>query len=96
MSYGSIADMAKSGSLLTRVAACASAEGVDNPLPWANANMWEIAASPSWGEKWDYAKDTWQVNANPDFGARTDVIGDADILAAVQQLAQAQGLAPRK
>lgn len=84
MSYNGIREMAKSTSLLERIAAAAAEEGIEFPVPWANAHMWEIAASPEWSTKWDYAKDTWQVNANPDFGARTDVISDADILSAVQ------------
>lgn len=84
MSLSSIAEMASSKSLLTRVAACAAQEGVPGPLAWANGNMWEIVSAPSWGDKWAYASDSWQVNANPDFGARTDVISDSDILAAVQ------------
>lgn len=86
MSLSSIAEMAASRSLLTRVAACAAQEGVSGPLAWANGNMWEIVSAPSWGDKWAFASDNWQVNANPDFGARTDVIGDSDILAAVQAL----------
>lgn len=86
MSYGSIADMAKSGSLLTRVAAAAAAESIQNPLQWANSHMWEIVGAPSWGDKWSYAQDNCNVNQNPDFGMRTDVISDADILTAVQAL----------
>ena len=86
MSYSSIASMAANPSLLTRVAACAAEQGIDSPVAWANAHMWEVAASPNWATQWDYVKDTWQVNANPDFGARTDVISDADILSAVQAL----------
>lgn len=91
MSYSSIAEMAASKSLLARIAACAASEGVFGPIAWANGNMWEIVASPGWGDKWAYASDNWQVNANPDFGARTDVISDGDVLAAVQALVAQQG-----
>lgn len=93
MSYGAIADMAKSSSLLTRIAAAAAQEGISNPWQWANDHLWEIAASPDWDAKWDSAKAawadlnaTWQITEIPDYGARTDVISDSYILAAVQAL----------
>lgn len=86
MSLSSIAEMAASKSLLTRIAACAAQQGEFGPMVWASGNIWEIVSSPGWGDKWQFAADNWQVNANPDVGARTDVISDADILAAVQAL----------
>lgn len=84
MSYNSIREMAASSSLLSRVAAAAAQEGTDSPVAWANSNMWKLAASPGWDDQWDYAKATATPNVNPDTGARTDVISDSDILAAVQ------------
>lgn len=86
MSYTAIAEMAISKSLRSRVAAAAASEGIAEPMTWANDHMWQLVASPGWGDKWSYASDNWQVNVNPDFGARTDVMSDADILAAVQAL----------
>jgi hypothetical protein len=84
VSYSSIEEMAGSESLRGRITAAAAVEGVDNPTQWIYSAIWSIAASPNWATQWDYAKGTYQVNANPDLGARTDVISDADILAAVQ------------
>lgn len=86
MSYSSIAEMATSNSLMTRIAAAAAKERIAGPKAWANTHMWELVSSPNWDAQWAYAVDNYQVNANPDFGARTDVISDADILAAVQAL----------
>lgn len=86
MFYNAVVEMAQSASLRNRVAACAAAEGVTNPEQWAASKMWALASSPGWAEDWAYAQDTYTVNQNPDTGARTDVIGDAQILAAVQAL----------
>lgn len=86
MSYASIRDIATDGSLLGRITAAAAVEEIEEPEAWVAARMWQFAAQPTWGDKWAFAVDNWQVNANPDVGARTDVIGDADILAAVQAL----------
>lgn len=84
MSYKAIASMASNSSLISRVAAAAAKEGKPDPQTWAIQHMWQISASPQWDETWDYAVDTLNVNQNPDIGARTDVITDSMILAAVQ------------
>jgi hypothetical protein len=84
VSYTSIVEMATNPSLRSRVAACAAEQNLADPDQWAADNMWWLAAQPGWAQDWDYAKDTYQINANPDLGARTDVIDDAQILAAVQ------------
>jgi hypothetical protein len=84
MSYSSIVDMANSASLIGRVTACAAQEGIDNPETWTRSNVWKICSSPGWAAAWQFATDNYQVNANPDYGARTDVISDSDVLAAVQ------------
>ena len=90
MAYIDVVAMARSQSLLERVAACAAAEGVDNPWEWAVANAWTMAASPGWAEDWRYAVETATPNVNPDTGARGDVIDDSQILPAVQALLAAQ------
>lgn len=82
--YSAVASMAASISLRDRVAACAAQEGKPDPVIWAQQHMWAIAASATWDDTWQYAVDTYNVNQNPDTGARTDVISDAMILAAVQ------------
>jgi hypothetical protein len=86
MSYSSIVEMANSESLRGRITAAAAGAGVTNPEQWLYSVIWKLAASPGWADQWAYAKDTYQVNANPDLGARTDVISDGDILAAVTAL----------
>lgn len=84
MSYASIVEMANSGSLRSRVTACVAQEGIDNPEQWTASNIWKIVSQPGWADDWDYTKGTYNVNNNPDTGARSDVIDDAQILAAVQ------------
>jgi hypothetical protein len=91
MTYNSIREMATSPSLLARIAASAAQQGIDNPVVWANDNMWKLAASPAWDDKWDYAKATQTPNVNPDTGARNDVISDGDILSAVQAAMPVEG-----
>lgn len=90
MAYQSIVEMAGSQSLLTRICACAAAEGQPEPMAWAQANMWWLCSSPDWDDAWQYAVDNANVNVNPDTGIRNDVINDNMILAAVQSLRSAQ------
>lgn len=85
-SYAGMVQIATSPTLTLRVTAAAAAEGIENPTAWAVGHMWDIAAQPGWSDDWDYAVDNATVNANPDVGARTDVISDQKILAAVQAL----------
>jgi hypothetical protein len=84
MSYGSMVEMANNESLRNRIIAAAAAEGINNPDQWIYSVAWQIAASPGWDTKWDSAKSSYNVNQNPDAGARTDVISDSDILAAIR------------
>lgn len=84
MSYKAIAEMASNSSLISRVAAAAAKQQKPDPNTWAMQHMWQISASPDWDTTWDYAVDNYNVNQNPDIGARTDVITDSMILAAVQ------------
>lgn len=90
MAYADIVEMARSQSLMSRVAACAAAEGIDNPQDWAMQRAWKVAASAGWADKWTYAVDTYKADFNPDTGARPDVISDADILSAVQTIRTAE------
>jgi hypothetical protein len=87
VSYQSIVDMAQSESLLNRIAAAAAQEGWQgDPRQFAMNRRWEFAKDSGWVAAWDYACGEYNVNQNPDTGARTDVISDAMILAAVQPL----------
>lgn len=95
MSYMSLIQVAESFSLQRRVQACAAQEAaaanvtIQNLAGWVSDRMLELASTGGWGDKWQYAIDTYQPQFNPDTGARPDVISDGDILAAVQPLVQA-------
>lgn len=93
MSYQSITEMASSQSLLARIVACAAAEGQDNPLAWAQTNVWAVCSAPDWDEAWDYAKATETLDHNPDTGARPGVINDQMVLSSVQTVRANQELA---
>lgn len=92
MSYMSIIEAAESSSLARRVQAAAAQEAAasDVSIPsigqWVADQMLNLVATSGWGDKWQYAKDTYRPDFNPDTGARPDVISDADILTAVQPL----------
>lgn len=84
MAYSSIIRMARSASLLARIAACAADEGETNPEEWARQRIWSVVSQPGWADAWDYALATETDDMNPDTGMRPGVIGDGMILAAVQ------------
>ena len=93
MSYLTIMNIANSHTLQQRIQAAAAQEAANADVTltggvttWVLQNMLTLAATPNWADKWAYAEDTSTVNVNPDTGARSDVISDADILAAVQPL----------
>lgn len=86
MTYQSVVEMARNQSLIQRVAAAAAAEGIENPVVWAQTNIWQIASRSDWAEAWDYASSTYTLDYNPDTGARPGVINDQMILTAVQAL----------
>lgn len=90
MAYIDIVAMANSQSLRSRIAACAAVEGIDNPDSWAAQRAWKFASSPNWSAQWEYARNTATVNHNPDLGLRNDVISDANILSAVQEIHNAE------
>jgi hypothetical protein len=84
MSYNNIAEVAHSGALRERIAACAAVEGITYPHPteWADHHQWQLAASPGWGDAWAYAL----ASDTADPGADEAVITDGMILAAVQEI----------
>ena len=88
--YSDISEMASSSSLVSRIIACASTQGIDNPAQWVSRNLYKIVSSPGWDSDWRYAVENATVNSNPDTGARTDVINDNKILAAVQAVKTAE------
>lgn len=95
-SYLTISVIAGDQYMMRRVTACAAQQGLGQQAQmWAVQNAYGWAASPTWAEKWDYAVET-QPDPDPDDeqvdyepGADPAVITDADILATVQGLLNA-------
>lgn len=90
--YLTIAEIAADQHMTDRVTACAAQQKLQGaPIEyaphWAVEQRYAWASSPTWGEKWDYARLTHEDA--PDYEPGTDpaVITDADILATVQSLA---------
>lgn len=91
MSYNTIVAMSQSQSLLQRVAACAATLGNTQPISWAANNLLILVATApaSLQTTWDGASTS--IDVNPDTGKRDDVVTDAMILSAVQNLKNTQG-----
>ena len=53
MSFNSVLEMAQDAQLVARIAACATVEGITNPMGWAKSKAWTIASRPGWAEAWD-------------------------------------------
>jgi hypothetical protein len=90
MTYNTVGKIASSQGLNKRVNACAAQEGAVNMSMWVLNNIWTVAASPGWAEAWEAAEGNMTDNDNPDLGARSNVITDGMILAAVQPIVQAE------
>jgi hypothetical protein len=73
-------------SAVTQQVYAGNASGIADPGEWAMANRHLWASSPTWGEKWDFAKNTHALVPGYDPGTDSTVITDADILATVQAL----------
>jgi hypothetical protein len=89
--YLTIAEIAADQHMIDRVTACAAQQALQGaPIEfaphWARERAFDWASSPSWGEKWDYAR---AVHPESDYqpGKDAAVITDGDILATVQSLA---------
>ena len=82
MSYNTIATMAQDYDLQRRIIACAATEGKADPMVWAPAHMWTLAATPGWDEA--YSSAIAGGISTP--GKSETVITDAMILSAVQPL----------
>lgn len=94
--YLAISQIATDQFMNDRVRACAAQQQVPDPATWTLANQYTWAASPSWGEKWEYALAAHPDDGDPDTpayepGADPAVITDADILATVQALTDGDG-----
>lgn len=88
--YLAISQIANDPPMNNRVMACAAQQqnlgaSIDSSTwTWENRFLW--AASPSWGEKWDYALASHAADQSYQPGADPAVITDADILSTVQEL----------
>jgi hypothetical protein len=86
MSYATQSQLARDQDFIARCTACASKE-IDPASPtsaqsWVIANIWELAASPGFDDKYEYALNTGVGRP----GWEASVITDGDILAGVQAL----------
>jgi hypothetical protein len=91
-SYKAISEISADVWMNERVRACTSQQAhlgaiTVDPIEWVAENRYVWASSPTWGEKWTYAKATHDDNPSYQPGADEAVITDADILATVQGLA---------
>jgi hypothetical protein len=84
MSYQDSVSMSASTSLRGRCVVAAAGEGIDSPEGWVATNWWKLLASPGWADQWGSASESLTIDQNPDLGARSDVITDGNILAAIQ------------
>ena len=81
MGYWDIALMANDSDLQQRVKASAAQEFPGENLDvWLNEHIWQVTASPGWGEAWASAVAGGVANPGRDAG----VITDGMILSAVQ------------
>lgn len=90
--YLTISEIAADQFMIDRVTACAAQQQlagapIEYAPNWARQYAFQWASSPTWGEKWDYAKLTHADQPEYKPGADAAVITDADILATVQTLA---------
>jgi hypothetical protein len=82
MAYSDIALLAADNDFIQRTRACASTEGIADPVSWSNDNQWQMAGTPGFGDKYSYAIATGVDRPGYD----PSVISDGDILSAVQTL----------
>ncbi len=93
-----VTQVANDGDLQARVAACAAVNGVHNPVEWATANRWKVAAfnatpndpNASIAAVYAYAEATKTINVNQRTGQRTDAVNDTMIEAAVDAILAAE------
>ena len=80
MAYYDISLLAADNDFIQRTRACASTEGIPDPVEWATEHAWEMASIPGFGDKYSYALATGIENP----GRQESVISDSEILSAVQ------------
>lgn len=82
MAYSDIALLSSDSDFIMRVSACAATESIAEPNRWAMDHQWQMAAVPTFGEKYAYAIATGVARPGND----QSVIGDGEILSAVQSM----------
>lgn len=94
MVYNTMVQIANSSTLTQRIAAAAATQEIEDPVGWAQAHRWVLAAQPGWADAWAYAEDTKTIEENPDTGVREAVINESMILAAVQAIITEEATPP--
>lgn len=82
MAYYDIALLSADNDFILRTRSCATTEGVVDPVQWTTDHAWQMAAIPTFGDKYAYALNTGVQNP----GRQESVISDGEILSAVQYL----------
>lgn len=82
MAYSDIALLSSDNDFIMRTRACVTTEGESDPLGWTAAHQWQMAAMPTFGDKYAYAVLTGVIRPGND----QSVISDPEILSAVQSL----------
>lgn len=82
MAYYDVSLLSSDNDFLNRCTACATGESIDDPKAWVLDHQWQLASTPSFGEKYSYAIANGIVYPGRD----QSVISDPDILSAVQAL----------
>jgi hypothetical protein len=82
MAYSDIAMLSMDNDFIQRTRACATTEGIDDPVEWSMTYQWQMAAAPGFGDKYASAL----ANGIERPGNDPAVISDNDILSAVQAL----------
>lgn len=85
MAFYDIALLSADNDFIARTRACATTEGIADPLQWTSEYIWQMAATPSFGDK--YASALASGIQYP--GRDQSVISDGDILSAVQAIVNA-------
>lgn len=81
MTYAIVADITQSASLRQRITAAAAEQKKPKPYPnWVNDNIWDIASTEGWAEKWGECD-------SGDPGAQEECITDEMIRTAILAIA---------
>lgn len=86
MAYSDIALLSSDNDFIQRTRACAVTEGEPDPVAWAGAHQWQMAAAPGFGDAYSSAI----VNGIVRPGNEQSVISDPQILSQVQLLRAAE------